>query len=136
VLTGIIGAWRAGTGLDDLVVVDALEVDRDAEVAVAELALDHDQRHVLVRHLDRVCVAELVWREAASYTGRCCGPAKLRTRGLAGPHPSARATADDAEQRADGELQPYSEPWLELLPGPLVHADLAAPAALAAADEQ
>src|SRR5918994_6831190 len=42
-------------GVDDLGVVDALEIDRgDAEVAVAELALDDDQRHALVRHLDGV----------------------------------------------------------------------------------
>src|SRR4051794_39317018 len=40
-------------GLDDLGVVDALEVDGgDAKVAVAELALDDDERHALVRHLD------------------------------------------------------------------------------------
>jgi hypothetical protein len=33
-------------GVDDLGVVDALQVDRrDAEVGVAELALDDDQRH-------------------------------------------------------------------------------------------
>src|SRR5215218_11341818 len=38
-------------GVDDLGVVDALEVDRgDAEVGVAELALDDDQRHALAGH--------------------------------------------------------------------------------------
>src|SRR5829696_6794326 len=48
-------------GVDDLGVVDALEVDRgDAKVGVAELALDYDERHALVRHLDGVRVAELV----------------------------------------------------------------------------
>src|SRR4051794_21797084 len=47
--------WRAAgvDGVDDLGVVDALEVDRgDAEVAVAELALDDDERHAFVSHLD------------------------------------------------------------------------------------
>jgi hypothetical protein len=40
-------------GLDDLGVVDALQVDRrEAEVAVAELALDDDQRHAFARELD------------------------------------------------------------------------------------
>jgi hypothetical protein len=35
---------------DDLAAVDALEVDAcDAQVGVSELALDHDQRHALVR---------------------------------------------------------------------------------------
>jgi hypothetical protein len=43
------------------------EVDRcDAEVAVGELALDDDQRDGLVRHLDRVSVAELIARSAAA----------------------------------------------------------------------
>ena len=44
-------------GVDDLGVVDALEIDRgDAEVGVAELALDDDQRHALAGHLDGVGV--------------------------------------------------------------------------------
>src|SRR3954465_10758444 len=55
-------------GVDDLGVVDALEVDGgNAEVAVAELALDDDQRHAFARHLDAVGVAKLGgW-------GRGCG---------------------------------------------------------------
>src|SRR4051795_11881920 len=52
-------------GVDDLGVVDALEVDRgDAEVGVAELALDDDQRNAFARHLDGAGVAQLVRREA------------------------------------------------------------------------
>src|SRR5215207_9347849 len=44
-------------GVDDLGVVDSLEIDAgDAEIAVAELALDDDQRHALARELDRVRV--------------------------------------------------------------------------------
>ena len=46
-------------GADDLGVVDALEVDRgDAEVGVAELALDDVQGHAFAGHLDdaeRLC---------------------------------------------------------------------------------
>src|SRR5215217_9435650 len=52
-------------GVDDLGVVDALEVDRgDAEVGVAELALDDGQWHAFAGHFDGVRVAELVRREA------------------------------------------------------------------------
>jgi hypothetical protein len=36
----------------------------------------------------------------------------------------------------DGELEPASEPWLQVLPRRLVHSDFAAPTALAAANEQ
>jgi hypothetical protein len=46
-------------GADDFAAVDALEIDaRDAEVGV--LALDHDERDALVRHLDGVRVPELM----------------------------------------------------------------------------
>lgn len=41
------------------------------EVGVPELALDHDERDALVRHLDRVRVPQLVRREPPAYT-RCC----------------------------------------------------------------
>ena len=36
---------------------------------MSELALDHDERDALVRHLDRVSVPELVRREPAPDTG-------------------------------------------------------------------
>jgi hypothetical protein len=39
-------------------------------------------------------------------------------------------------QNSDRQLDARLEPGRELFPGPVVHADLAAPAALAAADEQ
>jgi hypothetical protein len=51
-------------GVDDLGVVDALEVDRgDAEVAVAELALDDDELYAFVGHFDGMSVPELMWSE-------------------------------------------------------------------------
>jgi hypothetical protein len=54
-------------GFDDFGVVDALWMDRgDAEVAVAELALDDDQRHAFAEHLDRVCVAQLRGRSVGT----------------------------------------------------------------------
>jgi hypothetical protein len=42
----------------------------------------------------------------------------------------------NAEQWSDRQLDAHLEPGGELLPGPVVHADLAAAAALAAAHEQ
>jgi hypothetical protein len=57
-------------GVDDLGVVDALEVDRgDAEVAVAKLALDDDERDAFVGHLDGVGVAQLMGGEASADAG-------------------------------------------------------------------
>jgi len=51
-------------GADDLAAIDAQQVDaRDAEVGVTKLTPDHDERNVLMRHLDCVCVPELVGRE-------------------------------------------------------------------------
>ena len=48
----------------------ALQVDRgDAEVGVAELALDDDQRHALAGHLDGGRVAQLVRRKASPHAG-------------------------------------------------------------------
>jgi len=49
--------------------------------------------------------------------------------------PSCRSL-DDAEQRADREFEAQIDPRLQVLPRPLVRADLAAAAAVAAADEQ
>jgi hypothetical protein len=49
---------------DELAAVDALQVDAgDPEVGV--LALDDDEGHAFVCHLDRVCVPKLMRREAA-----------------------------------------------------------------------
>jgi hypothetical protein len=39
-------------------------------------------------------------------------------------------------QRSDRQVDAHGEPWFELLPRPVVHPDLAAAAALAAAHEQ
>jgi hypothetical protein len=61
-------------GLDDLCIVDALPVERrDAEIAVAQLTLDDDERHALPRELDGMGVPELVRGEApadACFDGR------------------------------------------------------------------
>src|SRR3954471_2374791 len=63
-------------------------------------------------------------------------PAELDAHARARPRPLARWAVDDAEQRPDRELKAGGNPRLQLLPAPRVHADLAAPAALAAAQEQ
>jgi len=63
-------------GFDDLGVVDALDLNRgDAEVAVTQLALDDDQRHLFARHFDGVRVTQLVRREATANAGRNRGVA-------------------------------------------------------------
>src|SRR5215207_2787172 len=68
-------------GGDDLFGVDALQVDRGrAEVRVAELTLDHVQRHAFARELDGVGVAQLVRREATPDTRLSGEPAKLYPR--------------------------------------------------------
>src|SRR4051794_10471465 len=55
-------------GLDDLLGVDALQVDRGhAEVAVPELALDDVQRYALAKQLQRMRVPQLVWSAAAAH---------------------------------------------------------------------
>jgi hypothetical protein len=53
-------------GGDDLVGVDAVQVDRGC---VTELALDDAQCHALAGELERVAVAELVRRKAPAYAG-------------------------------------------------------------------
>jgi hypothetical protein len=123
--------------LDDLGVVDALEVDgRDPEVAMAELAPDHDQRHPFARHLDRVRVPELVRRKAPADACRDGCPTQVRSRGCVGPVVATCRAVDDAEQRSHGKLDSHLEPRLDLLPAPRVDADLAAASALAASNEQ
>jgi hypothetical protein len=76
-------------GLDDLGVIDALEVHgRDAEVAVAELALNNHERDAFVRELDSVGVAQLMRREATPDASRRRGVAQLRSSGGYRPAPA------------------------------------------------
>jgi hypothetical protein len=56
-------------------------------------------------------------------------------RAAARPVPSAHRGVDDAEMRTDGEVAPYVNPRLKLLPSPCVHAYLATAPALAAPDQ-
>jgi hypothetical protein len=56
--------------------------------------------------------------------------------GGGGPRPSARLAVDHAEERSDWHFDPAVEPGPELVEAPVVHADLAALAALALADQE
>jgi len=102
---------------------------------VSELALDDHDRDALAGHLHGVGVAQLVWREATPDCRSCGGAPKLYADSVLRPWPTAGRAADDAEERPDRQLFADLEPWVELLPAPAVHADLAALAALAAAHE-
>src|SRR3954471_14320666 len=119
-------------GLDDLVGIDALQVDRGhAEVAAAELALDDVERDALVGQLDGVCVAELVRGKAPAHAGTGREAAQHGARGGGLPGAPAGGAVDDAEQGSDGHGAADGEPGFELLKAPVVHADLAAAAAFA-----
>src|SRR5215211_1076517 len=121
---------------DDLGVVNSPQIDRrDAEVGVAELALDDVQRHALPGHLDGMGVTELVRSETASHSGVEGEPPKLCSCGRARPRAPASRPVDDAEERADRHPSAKVEPRAKLLPAPLVHPDLTPLAALAVADE-
>jgi hypothetical protein len=67
---GIIGGRRVWRALMTSALSIPLQVGRgDAEVRMAELALDHVQRHALAGQLDGVGVSELVRREAPADAG-------------------------------------------------------------------
>jgi hypothetical protein len=82
---------------------------------VAELALNHVQRHALAGHLDSMCVAKLVRGEAAADAGLRSDAAELVASGGRCPGSSARLAVDDAEQRPYRHLDPAGEPGPELL---------------------
>ena len=79
-----------------------------------ELALDHDQRHALVRHLDRVGVTQLMRREPPAHA--CPGrgtPELFASRGHV-PVPPGGHAADHAQQRTNGQLLPQRQPRIQL----------------------
>ena len=85
-LADIIGRPAHVDGGDDLLGVDALEVDRGrAEVGVAELALDDVQRHALSGELKGMRVAQLVRRQAPPHAGASGEPAELASHGGTSP---------------------------------------------------
>jgi hypothetical protein len=103
---------------------------------MTELALDHDQRDALVRHLHGVRVAELVGREPAADPGSDSGVVQLSAdSGRSAWAPACRA-AQYAEQAADWQVPAELEPGIEVQPGPAVHPDLTPLIALAVTDRQ
>jgi hypothetical protein len=100
-----------------------------------ELALDHHERDTFVRHLDRVCVAQLVWREAASDARRGGCVMQLLACGRCFPASAGGRAVDHAQERSDRELASDLEPGVELLPCPAVHPDFAALAAFPVPNE-
>jgi hypothetical protein len=92
--------------------------------------------HALTRELNGVRVAQLVRGEPTPDPGADCEPAELGTDRGTRPRPPAGGAIDDAKQRTDRQLDARLQPRAELFPAPLVHADLAARAALAVADQQ
>jgi hypothetical protein len=61
--------------------------------------------------------------------------AELGADGCARPRAPAGGTIDDAQQRSDWQIDACGQPREQVFPAPLVHPDLAAAAALAAADQ-
>jgi hypothetical protein len=102
---------------------------------VAELTLNQDQRNSLVRHLDRVCVTQLVWRETAPHASPGGRLVRLLAGGGRFPAAPCRRAMDHAQHRAGSELAADLKPRLELLPRPTIHPDLATLAALPAPDK-
>jgi hypothetical protein len=70
-------------------------------VGVTELALDDEERHAFVSHLNGMGMTELVRRETPAHTGRRRDTSKLPTRRGGLPSATRRRTMDDAQQRAD-----------------------------------
>ena len=102
---------------------------------MSELTLDDVQRDAFAGHLDGVCVAQLMGREASAHAGLMGDASQLLAASPRRAGAPQSRSVDAAEQRADGELYAPAEPWLQLLPGPGVHADLAALSALPAPNE-
>jgi hypothetical protein len=118
--------------VDDLRVIDATQIHRGyGQISVPELALDDKQRDTLTRHLHRVRVAELMWREASPDSGASSRSVKLGADASGRPWPPAGRAAQNAEQCADRKTGAQRRPRDELLPGPAVHPHLTALAALA-----
>ena len=88
--------------VDDLRVVDPTEIrGGDPEVGMTELALDHEQRHALTRHLDSVRMPQLVRREPPAHSGSLCGAVQLPADPRSGARPAACRPAQNAEQDAN-----------------------------------
>ena len=86
-----------------------------------ELTLNHEQRDTLARHLHRVRVTQLMWREPTPDSRGGGGPAQLAARGRRFPVAPGGWAVDHAEEWADRKLDAELLPRFELLPRPRVH---------------
>jgi hypothetical protein len=123
-------------GVDDLAVIDSLQIDRgNPEIRVAELPLDHVERHAFSSHLNSVRVPKLMRREATTHAGsdRELAGGFANSRGR--PWATLRRTVDDAKQCSDAQGDAEAQPRVDLFPRPPIHAYLASLAAFASADE-
>jgi hypothetical protein len=122
---------------DDLFRVDALQVDAcDPQVRVTKLALNDVQRDTFSSHFDGMCMAELMWCEPTSDTGALRHSAQVLPSASTAPETAAAGLADQAQQWAHGEFAAEFQPSAELGPCPVVHANLAALAALSISHKQ
>ena len=78
---------------------------------MSQLALDDDQRDLLVGQLDSVRMAQLMRRKSTPDARRGGSSSQLAARGRLLPRPASGRTVNHAEQWADGE------PDAPLLPG-------------------
>jgi len=79
-----------------------------------QLTLDNDQRHTLMRHLDRVRVTKLMRREPSPHASARRGTSQLLASRRRLPPAANGCAADHTEQRADGQLTPEGDPRLQL----------------------
>jgi len=97
--------------------------------------LDDDEWYSFVGHLDGVGVAKLVRREASS-DARVPATRRSSARAAAGDHGRPRVGPLMTQNSGPTGSSTRRSIHRCRFPGPLVHADLGAPAALAAAHEQ
>jgi hypothetical protein len=123
-------------GVDDFGVVDASQIGGgNSEVRMPKLTLNHHQRNSLPGYLNSVSVPELMRREPTPDPCRGRGVMELRSDPGRTAVTPARGSVQDAEERTDRQALAQLNPWLQLLPGPAVHTNLAALAALPVSNE-
>jgi len=116
--------------------VDSLQIHRrDAEVGMPQLALDDDQRDLLMGERDGVRMPQLMGAKRRLDPCRGGGSSQLPARGRLLPIASGGRAVDHEPQSAYGEPDAELLPGFELLPRPTVDQNLATLIVLAVADE-